>query len=250
MRRFFQPAGPVSDGAIVLVDAEAQHAALVIRLQVGEPAIVLDGAGREFHCTALAVGRREVRLRVNRTFQVPRPRCEVRLVQAITKGKSFELILQKAVELGVSEIQPLLTERVVARPAAGELADKQGKWQQVAVEAIKQCGAAWLPRVLEPRNLAGAVAADCKMELKLVGALSPTAAHVRSVFEAFRDENKRMPASVSFWIGPEGDFTKAELAELERARVVPVTFGPQVLRSETAAFYALAVLGHELSFPR
>ena len=249
MRRFFQPAGPASDGSIVLVDAEAQHAALVIRLRVGEPASVLDGAGREFHCTATAVDRREVRLRVDRTVQKPRPQCRIRLVQAISKGKSFELILQKAVELGASEIQPLITERVVARPGPGDAADKLARWQQVAVEAMKQCGAGWLPRVLEPCSLAAAIAGDAATELKLIGALSPAAAHIRSVLDSFRQQHNRLPGTLSFWIGPEGDFTGAELMELERASVLPVTLGSQVLRSETAALYALAVLGHEFSYP-
>lgn len=250
MRRFFQSAGPGSDGSIVLDGDEAHHAAQVIRLRVGERAVVLDGRGGEHVCSVMSVTRREVRLQVEQTIQHQPPACRVRLVQAVTKGKSFEVILQKAVELGAAEILPLLTERVVARPAGSEFLDKQEKWRQVTVEAIKQCGAAWLPQVLPPASVAEALGLDAATELAMVAALSPEAAHLRTLFEAFIDWHGRIPKAVSLWIGPEGDFTPGELGVLRQGGVKPVTLGPNVLRSETAALCALSVLAHEITFPR
>jgi signal transduction histidine kinase len=109
---------------LVLDESESRHAAQVIRLRAGEGATVLDGRGGEWACTAVEVNRREVRLRVDKTVRHEPPAVRLRLVQAITKGKSFELVLQKAVELGVTEIQPLISERVVARPDPGEFEGK------------------------------------------------------------------------------------------------------------------------------
>jgi 16S rRNA (uracil1498-N3)-methyltransferase len=250
MRRFFQSAGPGSDGSIVLDGAEAHHAVQVIRLRVGERAVVLDGRGGEYVCLVSSVARREVRLQIERTIQHQAPACRVRLVQAVTKGKSFEVILQKAVELGAAEILPLLTERVVARPAGSEFLDKQAKWQQVAVEAIKQCGATWLPRVLVPASVADAQRQDDSTEMVIVAALSAETAHLRTVFESFIAQRRRMPKTISAWIGPEGDFTPEELKLLLQAGAKPVSLGPNVLRSETAALCALSALGQEITFPR
>lgn len=250
MRHFFQSAGPAGDGSIVLDAGEAHHAAQVIRLQAGDRAVVLDGRGGEYSCEVWAVSRREVRLRVEQFRRHAPPSCRVRLVQAITKGKSFELILQKAVELGAAEIVPLLTERVVARPATSEFADKQTKWQQLAVEALKQCGAKWLPRVLPPMPVASAVALDQPTPLVLVAALSTDARHLRANFEEFIVRHGRLPESISVWIGPEGDFTPEELEFVLRAGGRPVSLGNHVLRSETAAIFALSVLAYELGSPR
>ena len=250
MRRFFQTAGPGSDGSIVLDGEEAHHAVQVIRLRAGERVVVLDGRGGEHGCLVSSVARREVRLQVEQTIQHQPPSCRVRLVPAVTKGKSFEVILQKAVELGAAEILPLLSERVVARPAGSEFLDKQAKWQQVTVEAIKQCGATWLPRVLPPASLPVALKQDHSTELVIVAALSMEARHVRIVFEAFLAQQGRMPETISVWIGPEGDFTPEELKHLLQAGAKPVTLGPKVLRSETAALCALSVLAHELTSPR
>lgn len=250
MRRFFQSAGPGPDGIIRLEGDEAHHAAQVIRLRAGEHAVVLNGRGSEFECRVVSVSRHEVRLRVEHVHRRPPTSSPIRLVQAITKGKSFEVILQKAVELGAAEIQPVITERVVARPATGDFDDKREKWQQVAIEAIKQCGAPWLPRVLLPALMVDALDGDRQTELAVVAALDADARHLRSAFETFLNQHGKLPESISIWIGPEGDFTPEELKRLLQSGVQAVTLGGNVLRSETAALYALAVLAHELSFPR
>lgn len=250
MRRFFHADPAVVDGRVVLTGAEAHHAAQVIRLRVGEMATVLDGRGGEFQCVACAVDRREVSLRVEETIRHEPPACRVRLVQAITKGKSFDLILQKAVELGATEIQPLLTERVVARPDQKEFADKHQKWEQVAIEAIKQCGAAWLPKIEMPAPLGDALIVEREFDLRLVAALGVQAAHPRRVFDGFVSSHQELPKSVSIWIGPEGDFAAGELEEILRSGAKAVTLGRRILRSETAVMAALAVVNHELTSPR
>jgi 16S rRNA (uracil1498-N3)-methyltransferase len=94
------------------------------------------------------------------------------------------------------------------------------------------------------------MAEDAATELRLVAALIPEARHQRACFEEFRNQQQRLPESVSIWIGPEGDFSEAEYRMMIEAGVTPVSFGDRVLRSETAAVFALSVLGYELSSPR
>jgi 16S rRNA (uracil1498-N3)-methyltransferase len=250
MRRFFQPSLPGPDGSLLLVGAEAHHAAKVIRLRTGESAVVLNGKGIEYLCTTVDVDRKRVVLQIDEEKIHPQPRGRVKIVQAVTKGKSFDFILQKSVELGAAEIVPLLTERVVAKPDQRDFDDKLEKWNQVAIEAIKQCGTAWLPEISRPQTLGEAAAGDAAMELRLVAALMPEARHPRLCFENFHDHHQRMPESVSVWIGPEGDFSEVEYRTLIDAGVLPVNFGDRVLRSETAAVFALSILGYELSAPR
>lgn len=250
MRRFFQPSPAVHQGCIALTSAEAHHAAHVIRLRKDEPAVVLDGKGGEFFCTVIQVGRREVALRVDRAVHHEPPRSRIRLVQAITKGKSFDLILQKAVELGAREIQPVLTEHVVARPGHEAFAGKRDKWNQILIEAAKQCGAWWLPDVFEPLSVPEALADEQEVELRLVAVLGQTSSHPRQVFDEFFEARHRCPESVSVWIGPEGDFTAEEVGQIVRSGAKPVSLGDRVLRSETAALSALAILSHEFTAPR
>lgn len=250
MRRFFQSLPPGPEGCLLLERAEAQHAAKVIRLREGESAVVLDGKGTEYLCTAVEVDRKKVVLQINEEKFYPRQTGRLTLVQSVTKGKSFDFILQKSVELGASEIVPLLSDRVVAKPDQGDFDDKLTKWNQVAVEAIKQCGAAWLPRISRPKVLSEALAEDATAELRVVAALLTEARHPRACFEDFRNQHQRMPESVSVWVGPEGDFSESEYRALIDAGVVPIRFGDRVLRSETAAMFALSILGYELTAPR
>jgi 16S rRNA (uracil1498-N3)-methyltransferase len=250
MRRFFHGKEPDAGGVIVLAGAEAHHAAHVIRLRRGEPAVVLDGRGHEYLCEALSIDRHEVRLQVREsTFHERRPET-LRLVQAITRGRSFDSIIQHAVELGCDEIEAMITERVIARPSTDEAAGKRGKWEQAAIEAIKQCGAFWLPRVTGPNSLTSALAKDRETELRLVGALTGERNSIRAAFNRFAGNHARLPVSVSIWIGPEGDFTPAELDAILGAGVQAVKLGRHTLRAETAALSALSVLNAEFNEPR
>jgi 16S rRNA (uracil1498-N3)-methyltransferase len=172
------------------------------------------------------------------------------LVQAVTKGRSFETVLQKSCELGATEIQPLISERVIARPDEGEQAGKLARWAQVLTEATKQCGAAWLPAILPPRTLEESMSADVEVELRIGAFLHAGARHLRSIMDGFVGDHRRLPRSVSIWVGPEGDFADDEVSRLIGAGVCPLTLGSLVLRSETAAAAALAILGNELSAPR
>jgi len=205
---------------------------------------------------------------VTKKNSIPPLPCRITLLQALPKGKIIESIIQKSVELGAHRIVPLLTEHVVTRLADRSAEHKREKWRQVAIEAIKQCGAAWLPEIEAPMNLAATLAgyhsngrratgsapenggsppkAATPFELSLVGSLQPERRHPREIFREFEQANGRPPKSVAVWIGPEGDFTPEELQAIEAGGALPISLGRLVLRVETAAIYCLSILNYEL----
>jgi 16S rRNA (uracil1498-N3)-methyltransferase len=242
MHRFYLPPPQCQGPTLTLTGAEAHHALAVLRIKTGETVAILDGAGREFLCAVRAVDRKTVTLAVEQTHSSPAPSCRVTLVQAVPKGKLIETIIQKATELGVFRIIPLLSERVATHLEGDAVNHKAEKWRHVAVEAIKQCGQRWLPQVDAPVTLPALLARGESFDLSLVGSLRDDARHPREYF-------KKRPATIRLWIGPEGDFTDAELAAIRDAGGLPISLGPLVLRSDTAALYALSVVSYELQTP-
>ena len=249
MHRFYLPPAACAGNTLRLTGREAHHAAHVLRLRGGEPVVVLDGAGNEFACETVNLTRDVVELRVVKKSLLPPPHCRITLLQALPRGKIIESIIPKAVELGVHRLVPLLTEHVVARLDDESAEHKREKWRQAAIEAIKQCGAAWLPEIEAPLAIAQFLARKEKPDLSLVGSLQKGRRHLREVFREFDSHYHRLPESVAAWIGPEGDFTPEELQWIRHSGAQPVSFGPLTLRVETAAIYCLAILNYELGGP-
>ncbi len=245
MHRFFLPPEQCKGNSLVLEGPEAHHGLRVLRLRKGDKVTVLDGHGRECVCEIVSAERQKMRLRVEGARSHPEPACRITLLQAIPKGKLIESIIQKATELGAYRIVPLLTERVVHRLDSKETAEKREEWQQIAIEAIKQCGAPWLPLVERPLRPAEFLARSERFELPLVASLL-SQDHPRKHFDAFRAKHGRQPASACIWIGPEGDFTPQEIEAIETSGVLPVTLGPLILRTETAATCCLSVMQYEV----
>jgi len=226
---------------------EAHHALNVLRLKRGELVAVLDGTGNEFLCAVENSSRNAVTLSVSLKNSTPPPPCSITLMLAVPKGKIIESIIQKAVELGARRIVPLLTERVITSLDAEGAGQKRDKWQQSAIEAIKQCGAAWLPKVESPTAMVQVLARRETFDLSLVGSLQKERRHPHECLDEFRVKCKRPPQSVAVWIGPEGDFTPEELQAIQTSGAMPVSLGRLVLRVETAAIYCLSILNYELN---
>ncbi len=246
MPRFYLPPNECKPDTFALSEREAHHAANVLRIRPGEAMSVLDGAGTELQCVVAEASKKHVQIQVIERRRVPAPPFSITLLQAIPKGKIIEDIIQKATELGVARIVPLLTERVATRLDAAEAEQKREKWQQVAIEAIKQCGAAWLPKVETPITPADFLGRKEVFELPLIASLQPGAQHPKTWFQKFELEHGRKAKTACIWIGPEGDLTPAEVTMIISAGAQPITLGQLVLRVETAATYCLSVLNHEL----
>src|SRR6266567_8921974 len=248
MHRFYVAPEQWNPDAPTLAGAEAHHARDVLRMNRGEKLVLFNGRGREMTAEVVDLNGDEIRLRKLHEADTPPLRCQIVLGQAIPKGKNMELIVQKAVEIGAAEIAPIISDRTVVQLDSESVAQKQSKWQQIAVEAAKQCGQNWLPRVHPPRKLdeffSGAL--EGAFDLRLIGSLQPDAQNFKKILADYSSEHGNRPRSVLMLIGPEGDFTPAELGLARGHGCQPITLGPIILRVETAAIYCLSILSYEL----
>ena len=248
MHRFYVSPEDWDPRSLSLRGAEAHHARDVLRIKAGEKVVLFNGKGREITAEIASLAQDEIRLRKLHEAETPPLGCRIVLGQAIPKGKNMELIVQKAVEIGAAEIAPIVSDRTIVQLDSENAAQKQIKWQQTAIEAAKQCGQNWLPRVHAPRKLAEffSTTPAQSFDLRLIGSLQPDAQHLKKILETYCNEHGDRPRSVLMLVGPEGDFTPAELALARRYGCQPITLGPIILRVETAAIYCLSVLSYEL----
>jgi 16S rRNA (uracil1498-N3)-methyltransferase len=233
-----------------LSEAESHHALHVVRVRPGERIVVLDGADHEYLCEVGGILNSRLTLAVRQRNILPGLPWQITLIQAVTKAKSLELIFQKATELGAERIIPIISERSVPQFAEADMAKKAGKWQDITIEAMKQCGCPRLPKVEPPLPLVALLGRGERFDLALLSSLQPGSRHPRDYFQAFHAEQQRWPERIAVWVGPEGDFTPAELNAIKAGGALPITLGPLVLRSETAAMYCLSVLNYELQAHR
>src|SRR6266481_3983896 len=159
MHRFYISPENWNPGALALTGSEAHHARDVLRVRPGEKVVLFNGQGREITAEIADFSDDEIGLRKLHEAETPPVRCRIVLGQAIPKGKNMELIVQKTVEIGAAEIAPIISDRTIVQVDSEGAAQKQSKWQQIAIEAAKQCGQNWLPRVCPPRKLADFFAA-------------------------------------------------------------------------------------------
>jgi 16S rRNA (uracil1498-N3)-methyltransferase len=276
MHRFYIPPENWGRDELLLTGSEAHHAHHVLRMNQGDNLVLFNGQGRQIMAQITHSSGDEIRLRKLRETATLPSRCRITLVQAIPKGKNMDLIVQKAVELGAAEITPLISERTIVDLHGREIARKQRKWQQVAIEAAKQSGQNWLPHVhapcrlkdffsrpvaaVEDRRRASPATADHRegsedfgahrtplQPLRLIGSLQPDAQQLKKVLAGYVTEHSKPPADVLMMVGPEGDFSPEELSLARSHGCIPITLGPIVLRVETAAIYCLSILAYELT---
>ncbi|OYV06405.1 MAG: 16S rRNA (uracil(1498)-N(3))-methyltransferase [Verrucomicrobiales bacterium VVV1] len=238
MARFFLPSDSWGEVAWLTGD-EAKHLSQVLRIRAGEKVAVFDGKGRRADATVEEVSRERVRLELGAVTSIPILEPEVILALAIPKGKKMDLVVQKAVELGVSAIQPLVTRNTIVQPGEG----KSDKWQRVALEACKQSGLDHLPTVHEPLDFGKwieALGRPVGQELRLIASLAEGARPMREILR-----RADVPSRVVLLVGPEGDFTPAETQAALDAVFAPVTLGATVLRAETASLFCLSAIRYE-----
>jgi len=246
VHRFFLPPEDWHPDALRLTGSEAHHCRNVLRLEPPDKIVLFNGVGHEITAEIVSSDSAQIQLRKIHEAATPPLRCRITLGQAIPKGKNMDLIVQKAVEIGAAEIAPILSDRTVVKLDEESAAAKQEKWQTVAIEAAKQCGQNWLPKVHTPQTLAQFFQDRRRFDLQLIGSLQSDAMHLKKILAEYSAEHGERPSSVLMLVGPEGDFTPAELSLARSQGCRPITLGPVVLRVETASIYCLSILSYEL----
>lgn len=223
-------------GELELPQAQAHHAAQVLRLREAEELVLFDGSGGEWRARILAIGKRSVRVEVGEHDAVEREsRLRVTLLQGLSSADRMDTTVQKAVELGVAAIQPAACEKSVVRLNPERAASRQAHWRRVAIAACEQCGRNRVPEVHLPLRLA-----DYRLPAGARGAvLAPDAS---DGLGAVAGPDARTEGVLVLAVGPEAGFSADEERGLVAAGFQPVKLGERILRTETAGPAALAVL--------
>ena len=231
--RIHHPAALTSGARIELSEEAANHLARVLRLPAGAPLIVFNGEGGEYQAVILTLGKRGVSVEIGAFCPTEREApLPMWLAQGISRGERMDYTIQKAVELGVSRLVPLFTERCTVQLDAARLAKRLQHWRGVAVAACEQCGRNRIPEIA-PALLLGEWLARPAEGLRLV--LDPEAEQSLTYLPA-------PDGQVILLIGPEGGLSEQELRLAAQSNYRSLRLGPRTLRTETAAVAALAAV--------
>lgn len=242
VRRFHAPpvAFAADEKSVILDSDETRHLRDVLRLEKGDEVLVFDGAGREFSCAIESITKTSSELRILSEVSPPRPESPLALTLAIVllKHEKFDLVVQKATELGVTQIIPVTSERADVRPRPDEDAGKRrARWQRIALEAAKQSGRARVPEVAPTQSLETVVEAFQDAERLMFAERAGES--LRNVFEVLK-----APRGIVALVGPEGGWSDAEIEFARKAGWRIVTLSGRIMRAETAAMAVAALLQH------
>jgi 16S rRNA (uracil1498-N3)-methyltransferase len=240
MSRFYAPPDSVFDGKIILRGREAHHAKDVMRLKSGDDIVVFDGAGKEYSGVIDKILKEEVVIKIDKIIDIKPGERRLTLVQAIPKLNKMDMIIEKATELAVERIIPVVTARTIVQSTASKAGQKAQRWRNIAVTASKQCGRATIPGINEVIRFEDSLSFIKNHELAVIPCLCDGAESIKSVLN-----DSAVKSAIAF-IGPEGDFTQDEVMSARKKGAIPVSMGREVLRSDTAAISVLSVLNYEL----
>lgn len=238
MRRFFAPPENFIDGNITLGLEETRHLRDVLRLHESDEASVFDGLGHEYVCKIDKISKKETSLSIIKEIPptAPESPLELTLAAAILPGEKFDLVVQKAVELGVHNLQPLYTIRCEVKHGGSR--SKVERWKKIALESAKQSGRATLMKIAEPVRLS-----DFLLRPSL-----PRSKDESLIFFSERDGTGfpeiKAGKKITAVFGPKGGWDDLELDAAKQAGFVVVTFGGRIMRAETAAIAMSAILQH------
>lgn len=217
----------------VLPEAAFRHVVQVLRLEVGEPLMLFNNQGGEYEAVLEVIGKREAHVRVGAHQVVNRESAlNITLIQGISKGERMDWCVQKATEIGVAGVVPVVTEHGAVKLDAERWARKREHWQGVVTSAAEQSGRTRVPNVAPVADFQTALKQTPADALKLI--LDPD---VESTLDSIKPSQ-----NVVLLIGPEGGFSPAELSQAKQAGFLPLRLGPRILRTETAATVAMTVL--------
>lgn len=236
MPKFFLPPDEIQDNFIVLTGEQYTHAK-VLRLKNGDAVTICDGIGTDYHCTVSDVSDRQIRLAVHgKNRSASEPAIQTTIYMAFAKSDKFEHVIQKATELGVSELVAFPSARCVSRPDEKSLKKKLERWQKIAASAAEQSGRGRIPQVRTLSSYAAALKEAANAELAVLFYENEAGHTFRSAIHSnpFR--------TAALLTGPEGGLEAAEVAAAEDAGLQICTLGTRILRCETAPLCALSAL--------
>ncbi|MBV35190.1 MAG: 16S rRNA (uracil(1498)-N(3))-methyltransferase [Rickettsiales bacterium] len=222
-------------GTMVALDREASnHLSRVLRLRVGNEVVLFNGDGLDYQGKIEAIERNQVQVHLLQTqeINVESP-LHIHLYQGVSRGDKMDLTLQKGVELGIKEFTPIITERCGVKLDEKRWAKKVQHWEKVIISACEQCGRNQIPRLNPVTQLSQAIQQRSGQDFFL----HPDA---DTQFKNYGAVN--VGQTLSLWVGPEGGFSDPEIDEVKRSDITPVSLGPRVLRTETAALAAVSVI--------
>lgn len=242
MPRFFVLAENINreEGKISIFGDDARHIARSLRMAVGDYVTVSDGEGWDYECELLRIRDEECELGIISSDRgKTEPPCEITLFMAYPKGDKLELIVQKAVELGVTRVIPFVSERCIKRPQADRQDKQTARLCRIAYEASKQCGRSRLASVLSPIQYGEVLESLGNYDLKLFCYEGSGTQSIKEVLSGMS-----CPKSVAVIVGSEGGFSEREAAMAIGAGALAVGLGPRILRCETAPDYCLSALSY------
>lgn len=234
MRRFFTEPQSIS-GGIAEIFEDSRHIEKVLRMSCGDNIIVFDGSGMEYTAELISIEKNFCKAKILETNKsLSEPETKITLFQGLPKSGKMETIIQKAVELGVYEIVPVIMERCVTKIANQEAGiEKAKRWNKISLEAVKQCGRGLIPKVLAPVSFDKAVEKLCNMQMPLM----PYEVLGHEGQRGLKDLLERNPQTSEFGIlvGPEGGFADSEAEYAIQKGIKAIGLGRRILRTETVA---------------
>lgn len=242
MPRFFVPPSQIQEEELVIRGNDVNHIKNVLRMHPGDEVSISDGQGMDYFCRIKAIEREEISLSIENSWKsyVELP-VQLYLFQGLPKGDKMELIIQKAVELGVYEIIPVRTSRVIVKLDEKKEGKKLARWQQIAEGGAKQSGRGIVPEIKPVMGFAQALAYARSLDGMIIPyEKAEGMANTRKIIFGLKDKK-----SIGIFIGPEGGFDEKEVEAAIEAGASPVTLGRRILRTETAGLAMLSVLMFE-----
>ncbi len=241
MHRFFITPSCFEGSQVRLTGDQAHQICHVLRLQAGQTIVVLNGEGEEFTLRLLTVGARQVVGEIlTRRPSLGESPTQVVLLQSLLKRDKFEWVLQKATEVGVATVVPVITERSLVRVKGPLKPSRRERWQRILTEAAEQSGRGRVPTLAEPVTLTAGIHLAQQADRAFMACPHIESPHL-NVCLADLPQN----ATLTLFIGPEGGFTSDEVEQARQGGALPINLGPRILRTETAAVVAVSLLLYE-----
>jgi 16S rRNA (uracil1498-N3)-methyltransferase len=237
--RFFADVSGTAGDILPITGEDALHISKSLRMSAGETLVLCDGKGTDYRCVIVSVGREAVEAKViEAAHSESEPDVKVTLYAAVTKGEKMDLVVQKSVELGVYSIVPVITQRCIYQPDAKSEKNKLARWNKIALEASKQSGRGYVPRVEGFISFNKAILQAQDSELRLI-------AYERGVRPLGDLLDAREFSSAALFTGPEGGYEETEISSAQEKGILPVSLGKRILRAETAPLCALSVIHYQ-----